>query len=121
VTLSTNAAGRERARTFEEHSSNARARSRNILPKESQRCVVHLWSPVVATGGNQWQMPLARERRKQAKTVAVGRDQLMVRNAMKKVLGTQIRRSCCSGVFVDQSAESVAAAELLRRAGTEEA
>jgi hypothetical protein len=30
--------------------------------------------------------------------------------------GTQIHPSCCSGVFVDQSAESVAAVELLWRA-----
>jgi hypothetical protein len=37
------------------------------------------------------------------------------------VLGTQIRPSCCSGVFVDQSAESVAAAELVWRAWTDEA
>jgi hypothetical protein len=31
-----------------------------------------LWSPVVATGGNQWQIRSAPNRRKQAKTVAVG-------------------------------------------------
>jgi len=37
------------------------------------------------------------------------------------LLGTQIRPSCCSGVFVDQSAESVAAAELVWRAWTDEA
>jgi hypothetical protein len=34
------------------------------------------WSPVVATGGNQWQIRTARKPRKQAKTVAVGCDQL---------------------------------------------
>src|SRR5438876_11357465 len=33
-----------------------------------------LWSPVVATGGNQRQIGCARKRRKQAKTVAVGCD-----------------------------------------------
>jgi hypothetical protein len=31
------------------------------------------------------------------------------------VSGTQIHPSCCSGGFVDQSAESVAAVELVRR------
>jgi hypothetical protein len=31
-----------------------------------------LWSPVVATGRNQWQMRRPRKRRKQAKTVATG-------------------------------------------------
>src|SRR5438552_4154135 len=35
-----------------------------------------LWSPVVATGGNQPQINRAPERPKQAKTVAVGCDQL---------------------------------------------
>ena len=35
-----------------------------------------LWSLVVATDGNQWQMQRRRNRRKQAKTVAVGCDQL---------------------------------------------
>jgi hypothetical protein len=30
-----------------------------------------LWSPVVATGGNPWQIAHPQERRKQAKTVAV--------------------------------------------------
>jgi hypothetical protein len=40
---------------------------------------------------------------------------------VERLLGTQIRPSCCSGVFVDQSAESVAAAELVWRAWTDEA
>jgi hypothetical protein len=31
-----------------------------------------LWSPVIATGDNQWQIRSARKRRKQAKTLAVG-------------------------------------------------
>jgi hypothetical protein len=31
-----------------------------------------LWSPVVATVGNQWQIAEARKRRNQAQTVAVG-------------------------------------------------
>jgi hypothetical protein len=31
-----------------------------------------LWSPVVATGGNQWQMAGGQNPRKQAKTVANG-------------------------------------------------
>src|SRR2546430_17186919 len=35
------------------------------------RGMVPLWSPVVATGGNQRQIGRARKRRKQAKTVAV--------------------------------------------------
>jgi hypothetical protein len=35
-----------------------------------------LWSPVVATGGNQWQIDRRESRKKQAKTVAVGCDQL---------------------------------------------
>src|SRR5207249_10434418 len=35
-----------------------------------------LWSPVVATGGNQRQIGRARKRRKQAQTVAVGCDRL---------------------------------------------
>src|ERR671923_2108782 len=34
-----------------------------------------LWSPAVATGGSQWQMLRPRNRRRQAKTVAVGCDQ----------------------------------------------
>jgi hypothetical protein len=49
------------------------------------RCGVHrgdvadmrmepLWSPVVATGGNQWQIAKARNPWKQAKSVATGRD-----------------------------------------------
>src|SRR5437588_11888504 len=35
-----------------------------------------LWSPVVATGGHQWQIGSAPKARKQAKTVAVGCDRL---------------------------------------------
>jgi len=35
-----------------------------------------LWSPVVATGGNRWQIARGGNRRNQAKTVAVGCDQL---------------------------------------------
>jgi hypothetical protein len=35
-----------------------------------------LWSPVVATGGNQWQNTRPQKRRKQAKTIAVGCDRL---------------------------------------------
>jgi len=35
-----------------------------------------LWSPVVGTGGNQWQTGWARKPRKLAKTVAVGCDRL---------------------------------------------
>jgi hypothetical protein len=35
-----------------------------------------LWSPVVATRGNPSQIASARNRHKQAKTVAVGREQL---------------------------------------------
>src|SRR5688572_9297932 len=36
----------------------------------------HLWSRAVATGGNRWQMGLPRKRLEQAKTVAMGCDQL---------------------------------------------
>src|ERR671937_530758 len=35
-----------------------------------------LWSPVVATGGKRWQIELARTAPEQAKTVAVGCEQL---------------------------------------------
>jgi hypothetical protein len=35
-----------------------------------------LWSPVVATGGNQWQIGSGWKPQEQAKTVAVGCDQL---------------------------------------------
>jgi hypothetical protein len=35
-----------------------------------------LWSPAVATGGNAWQMRTPGKRLKEAKTVAVGCDQL---------------------------------------------
>ena len=35
-----------------------------------------LWSPVVATGGNQWRIANGAKPLKQAKTVAVGCDQL---------------------------------------------
>jgi hypothetical protein len=34
--------------------------------------------------------------------------------------GTRIRQSCCSGVFVDQSAESVASVELVWRVRVDE-
>src|SRR5919201_5466604 len=37
-----------------------------------------LWSPVVATGGNQWQIESPRKRQKQAETVAVGCDRLPI-------------------------------------------
>jgi hypothetical protein len=42
----------------------------------SPRGMEPLWSPVVATGGNQRQIGRARKRRKQGKTVAVRRDRL---------------------------------------------
>ena len=38
-----------------------------------------LWSPVVATGGNHWQIGSARQLQEQAKTVATGCDQLRKR------------------------------------------
>jgi hypothetical protein len=41
--------------------------------------------------------------------------------AKNYVSGTQIHRSCCSGVFVDQSAESVVSVELVWRAWSGEA
>jgi hypothetical protein len=37
-----------------------------------------LWSPVVATGGNQRQIGSAPKPRKQAKSVAIGCDQLPI-------------------------------------------
>src|SRR5204862_6480369 len=43
----------------------------------SPRGMEPLWSPVVATGGNQAQTAWRRKRPKQAKTVAVGCDQLL--------------------------------------------
>jgi hypothetical protein len=50
------------------------------LPLQHSQCgqqrMEPLWSPVVATGGNQSQIRPAPKRRKQAKTVAVGCDQL---------------------------------------------
>jgi hypothetical protein len=39
----------------------------------------------------------------------------------RSVSGTQIHRSCCSGVFVDQSAEPVASVELVWWVRTDEA
>src|SRR5437667_8944453 len=39
---------------------------------------------------------------------------------IRNVSGTQIHPSCCSGVFVDQSAESVASVELVWRVRTDE-
>src|SRR5205814_6490557 len=42
--------------------------------QKRQRRMEPLWSPVVATGGNQSQIRPAPKRRKQAKTVAVGCD-----------------------------------------------
>jgi hypothetical protein len=41
-----------------------------------QRNVEPLWSPVAATGGNPWQIERPENRPKQAKTVAIGCDQL---------------------------------------------
>ena len=43
-------------------------------------------------------------------------DALEMANGLRRpdgVLGTQIRPSCCSAVFVDDSAESVASVELV--------
>jgi hypothetical protein len=39
----------------------------------------------------------------------------------RRVSGTQIHPSCCSGVFVNQSSESVASVEPVLRAWTDEA
>jgi hypothetical protein len=38
----------------------------------------HLWSQAVATDGNPWQMAQEEKRLKQAKTVAIGCDQLPI-------------------------------------------
>src|SRR5437773_9791553 len=45
--------------------------SNTLVPRGSHH-ISSLWSPVVATGGNQWQIGRPQERQKQAKTVAVG-------------------------------------------------
>jgi hypothetical protein len=42
--------------------------------QKRQRQMEPLWSPVVATGGNRWQIRSEQTRPKQAKTVAVGCD-----------------------------------------------
>jgi hypothetical protein len=61
-----------------------------------------LWSPVVATGGNGSQIPRPPERPKQAKTIAVGCDQLPQAAHGKEAVpgsspgeGLGIRRSTC--------------------------
>jgi hypothetical protein len=41
----------------------------------------HLWSQAVATDGNPWQMAREEKRLKQAKTVAIGCDQLPIWSA----------------------------------------
>jgi hypothetical protein len=50
------------------------ARAARSIPPETS--MEHLWSQAVATDGNPWQMGWSRKRLKQAKTVAVGCDQL---------------------------------------------
>src|SRR5215218_7254036 len=45
--------------------------SNTLVPRGSHH-ISSLWSPVVATGGNQRQIGSARKWRKQAKTVAAG-------------------------------------------------
>src|SRR5438128_10364544 len=52
-----------------------------------------LWSPVVATGGNQRQIGCARKRRKQAKTVAVGCDRLRAKYMVRRGSIRGVR--CC--------------------------
>jgi hypothetical protein len=52
------------------------ALSRRHRRQFRQRKMEPLWSPVVATGGNRWQMGPAPKRLKQTKTVAVGCDRL---------------------------------------------
>jgi hypothetical protein len=49
-----------------------------------------LWSPVVATGGNQRQIAGAEKTQKQAKSVAVGRDQLPIGSHGKERVDYQI-------------------------------
>jgi hypothetical protein len=44
--------------------------------RRGQQIMEPLWSPVVATGGNQWQIGSALKPLEQAKTVAVGCDRL---------------------------------------------
>src|SRR5207244_11752476 len=51
-------------------------RERKPCSHSRQQRMEPLWSPVVATGGNEWQIGSALRRRKDAKTVAVGCDQL---------------------------------------------
>jgi hypothetical protein len=62
----------------------------------------HLWSRAVATGGNRWQMGLPRKRLEQAKTVAMGCDQLpgpqMVRGSTVRVRQRALQSRCESAV-----------------------
>src|SRR5207302_7598291 len=44
--------------------------------RNARRRMEPLWSPVVANGGNQWQISQPSKPPKQSKTVAVGCDQL---------------------------------------------
>jgi hypothetical protein len=53
----------------------------------------HLWSRAVATSGNRWQMGLPRKRLEQAKTVAVGCDQLPIGAHGKEGVDAAIARS----------------------------
>ena len=56
----------------------------------------HLWSRAVATGGNRWQMGLPRKRLEQAKTVAMGCDQLPgPQNGKEGVDGFESVRGLC--------------------------
>jgi hypothetical protein len=56
--------------------SSAAEISSAVRSQSRQRIMEPLWSPAVATGGNQWQMERPRKRPKLAKSVAVGCDRL---------------------------------------------
>src|SRR6266487_2727633 len=60
---------------LELHGLERPACSNTLVPRGSHH-ISSLWSPVVATGGNRSQIAHPRKRWKQAKTVAVGCDQL---------------------------------------------
>src|SRR4051794_31260240 len=57
-----------------------------------QRRMEPLWSPMVPIGGKPWQMPQARTGQKQAKTVAVGYDQLPRRAHGKEGSPVRVRK-----------------------------
>jgi hypothetical protein len=51
-----------------------------------------LWSPVVATGGSQWQIKSARKPLKQAKSVATGCDRLPEKFMVRRGSTVRVRQ-----------------------------